>query len=337
MLTEWAADHPNAGGILSPVINGRRHFLDISTGEKQLQETPQGSLRVGRFRFSQTAFNWAYEVLQKQLQKGYEWLIVDEVGPLELSQGKGFHSLVTEIINSEPHPAKLLFVVRLSLVHQFIRTYSLEKVKIIPNNCLKGQLLPELKGIVLCGGRSTRMGMDKALLQYADLPQWKMVHRMLGSFCEKVMFSVNEHQHNKWCREDTFLWCTDHPQYNGKGPLTGILSCLEGSGQGCFIVAVDYPLLKTEHLIELWNARNAHSEAVCFSVKGQNEPLVSILEPAAVAKLKKFAAAGGNSLNKFLGEIKTLKVELADMGFMLNINTEQEYRQLKSEPDFRSV
>ncbi len=337
MLTKWAADHPNAGGILSPVINGKRQFLDVATGEKQQLETQQGSLQVGRFRFSQTAFNWAYEVLYKQLRQDYEWLIIDEVGPLELMQRKGFHTFISGNIKYEPNNTKLLFVVRPALVHEFIRRYSLEKVKIFPKNCLKGQLLPELKGIVLCGGRSTRMGMDKALLQYSDLPQWKMVHRMLGSFCEKVMISVNEDQRDKWCCDASFLWCSDQLKYNGKGPLTGILSCLEGSDQGCFIVAVDYPMLKTEHLIELWNARNGHSEAVCFSVSGQTEPMVSILEPAAVAKLKKFAAAGGNSLNKILGEIKTEKVELPDAAFMLNINTEQEYRQLKSEPDFRNV
>lgn len=337
MLTEWAADHPNVGGILSPIISGKRHFLDVATGEKQQLETPQGSLQVGRFRFSQTAFNWANEVLQRQLQQDYEWLIVDEVGPLELTQREGFHTFISEIIKCKPHPTKLLFVVRPTLIHEFIRRYSFQNVKIIPSNTFKGQVLPEIKGIVLCGGGSTRMGTDKALLQYADQPQWKIVHRMLVRFCDRVMISVNEDQRDEWCCDVSFLWCADQPKYNGKGPLTGILSCLEDSDQGCFIAAVDYPLLKTEHLTELWNARNAHSEAVCFSVKGQSEPLVSILEPSAVAKLKKFAAAGGNSLNKFLGEIITAKVELPDMGFMLNINTEKEYLQLKLDSDHQNA
>ncbi len=330
LLNKWATNTTNIGGILSPEINGKRYFHNINSGEKRPLESSDGNLKVGRFTFDEDAFLWATESLLEQFQSGYDWLIIDEIGPLELKQKKGFHLLIQQLQNKASSNTRLLFIVRATLVDEFIHTYSIQHVKIIPRTYFEGNSLPDLKGIVLCGGESSRMKSDKALLQYTDLPQWKVMNRMLERFCDQVLISVNKHQRDRWCNHANFNLHEDKDKFGGKGPLTGILSCLEDSDQGCFIAAVDYPLLKTEHLVALCNARDTKSEAVCFTVEGRTEPLVSILESAAVAKLRKFAAEGGNSLNKFMSQIATAKMELPDMGFMLNINTQQEMSKLNS-------
>ena len=331
LLADWAKNSPNVGGIVSPVIDGKRHFVNVGSGDECLMESQEGTLKVGRFTFNEDAFDWAGRSVLSLFQSNLEWIIIDETGPLELKQEKGFHQLITQILqNNGPHRAKLLFVVRAALTEKFVNKYGLNKAKILPRLFFNGNTFSPLAGIVLCGGESLRMKKDKAVLQYGDLPQWKVLHQMLNLFCDEVLISVNENQVASWPENHSGTLVTDKEKYSSKGPLTGILSCMEGRDQGCFIVAVDYPLLKTEHLIALYNARNFTAEAVCFTIEGRTEPLVSILEPAAVAKLKKFTSGGGNSLNKFLREIRTDKVELPDMSFMLNVNTQDEFQKLAS-------
>lgn len=51
---------------------------------------------VGRYRFSKKAFDQAASVIREGLD-GPGWLLIDEIGPLEL-KGEGFYHLLREII-----------------------------------------------------------------------------------------------------------------------------------------------------------------------------------------------------------------------------------------------
>ena len=53
---------------------------------------------------------------------------------------------------------------------------------------------PNTYGLVLCGGKSTRMGTDKSMLQYHSKPQRYYVYDLLFPLCEKVFISCNEQQ-----------------------------------------------------------------------------------------------------------------------------------------------
>ena len=61
-LTEWIRNKTNVAGILTPVINGKRVFQNIKTGEQFPMEAVPGEsevLTVGRFVFSRKNFNEA--------------------------------------------------------------------------------------------------------------------------------------------------------------------------------------------------------------------------------------------------------------------------------------
>lgn len=65
-------------------------------------------LSVGRFQFSKNNFDRAIGIIRDAIpQDG--WLIIDEIGPLEL-KGEGFHDVLKEVLGGRK--GKLLLVVR---------------------------------------------------------------------------------------------------------------------------------------------------------------------------------------------------------------------------------
>ena len=130
-LLKWIKDK-HADGILAPVINNKRHLLHISSNQSKLLEVEienenKKIVTVGKYLFDVEIFNWARKKLVESFNAKPEWLVVDEIGPLELN-GKGLEPAVTEIINQiKIHSKiKIIFVVRKNLFNNFLNHYNLE-------------------------------------------------------------------------------------------------------------------------------------------------------------------------------------------------------------------
>ena len=131
-LNKWLEGRQDVDGILAPIINGQRNLQHISRAEHknvQLDKSEQGKYSfwaIGNHILSQEVFFWAQEILQECASKPLEWLIVDEVGFLEL-QGRGFEPVLSRILTSESSikPARILLVVREYLVDKVEQHYNL--------------------------------------------------------------------------------------------------------------------------------------------------------------------------------------------------------------------
>lgn len=130
-LTEWIKNKDNVDGILQPIINGRRHIKHILSGEIQLLEILPGSqekniITVGNYKFNNDVFAWAHSKLLLAYNKNPEWLIIDEVGKLEIC-AKGLEPAISNILNSLNYHKNLnlVFVVRDYLVPDFLTKYYL--------------------------------------------------------------------------------------------------------------------------------------------------------------------------------------------------------------------
>ncbi len=299
-------------------------------------EIENSDLQVGKFSFDPEVFLWAEKELIKQFYSNAEWLIIDEIGPLEIRKNQGFHELILKIIeeNSSSKP-KIIFVVRDFMVSEFIDKYQFSTAKILSKNYFtSNKIESDSIGLTLCGGESKRMKTDKALLNYGNAPQWKKVHQLLQPFCEKVVISINEKQWEDWAKIEDNEFVIDEKKYADHGPLTGVLSVIEKFPESALlIVGTDFPNLKLENLIHLNNERSALYEAVCFKKEGFLQPLISIIEKEAIGKLLEFYKQGNDSLRKFLGEININEIEIDDGQFLENINTESEFQNLKNNND----
>ena len=95
--------------------------VDVGTGERWPLGRTDAELcgpQVGPYSFDPAALARALKVLRRAATAGCDLLMVDEIGPLELEQGKGF-APVLDLLPIEG-PTHTLIVVRLALLDQLL-------------------------------------------------------------------------------------------------------------------------------------------------------------------------------------------------------------------------
>lgn len=165
-----------------------------------------------------------------------------------------------------------------------------------------------IKGLILCGGYSTRMQEDKSMIAYHGVPQWKYLAEVLQQLVPEVYLSCREDQLPGFESYDRFIV----DSVPAKGPSAGLLSAHQKEpGTAWLVVACDLPLLSAESLHYLLQHRNPAKAATTFvsPVNHLAEPLITIWEPAALNALKRNVENGMNCPRKTLLNID---IELLD-------------------------
>jgi len=112
-------------GVLAPALLSEDglpvayHALMVSDGQQRLLARANGDLggpRTGRYSFDADVLSWVIGRLRAAISQGCDLLIVDEIGPLELEQGRGLAPILTDLSTGRPPP--LLLVVRPELIVQ---------------------------------------------------------------------------------------------------------------------------------------------------------------------------------------------------------------------------
>lgn len=154
---------------------------------------------------------------------------------------------------------------------------------------------PKVSGLLLMGGRSTRMGRDKSQLKLHGRSQLEHSVELLSEVCEEVFVSGRQEQNcDRPFIADRLL---------GMGPVGGLLSAMEAQpGRAWLAMAVDMPWMKAEVLTCLVGERRPFAMATAFRqpVGGAPEPLCAIYEPKAKAVLYEFLGLGCRSLREVL-------------------------------------
>lgn len=185
-----------------------------------------------------------------------------------------------------------------------------------------------LKALVLLGGKSSRMGEEKGLIQYHERSQAEHLVFMLEEIGVEVFLSVREEQKENYAFLNKPLIAD---QIQGAGPLGGIASAMRTYPQTAFVVvACDLPNLQKEHLDFLLKNRNAKAFATCYEspMDGGPEPLCSIYEPKSFSPLMKVWVNGKSCPRKMLFNrtVEILAVEASE--FLVNANTPNERQQI---------
>lgn len=186
-----------------------------------------------------------------------------------------------------------------------------------------------LRALVLLGGRSSRMGEEKGLIQYHEKTQAEHLVSLLEETGLEVFLSVREEQKENY----SFLnrpFITD--QLQGAGPLGGIASAMRTFPRTAFlVVACDLPNLQIEQLEFLVKNRNAKAFATCYEspLDGGPEPLCSIYEPKSFSALMKVWVNGKSCPRKMLFNRSVEILPIQDSKFLVNANTPEERIQLQ--------
>jgi molybdopterin-guanine dinucleotide biosynthesis protein A len=181
-----------------------------------------------------------------------------------------------------------------------------------------------LYGLVLAGGRSSRMGRDKAGIEFDGRTQLERAYGLLEHLTARSFISVRPDQATEPLRT-RFAQIVDLPGL--EGPAAGIRAAqLEHPEAAWLVVACDLPLLDAATLQHLIARRDSSRIATAYrsSRDGLPEPLCAIYEPAAAQLLAAFLANGGNCPRKFLIESATLLLDQPASGALDNVNTPAE-------------
>ncbi|HNR21552.1 MAG TPA: NTP transferase domain-containing protein [Steroidobacteraceae bacterium] len=182
-----------------------------------------------------------------------------------------------------------------------------------------------LHGLVLTGGRSTRMKRDKAALAYHGETQLEHAWRLLAPHVARRFVSVRADQRHDPLR-------AGYPQIIDSiadaGPAAGILAAFEAHPDAAWLVlACDLPHLDARTLGHLVAQRDPTRPATAYrsAHDGLPEPLCAIWEPASRAPLTAALAAGRSCPRKFLINADTKLLDPLVPHALDNVNESHEY------------
>lgn len=189
---------------------------------------------------------------------------------------------------------------------------------------------PTLKGLVLAGGQSLRMGHDKGVVNWHGIEQRYYMAGMLSSFCGDVYLSCRVEQAQTFDKQ----YKTIEDSFTGLGPFGAILSAFrQDPNSAWLVVACDLPLLDNAALQYLIDNREVSAVATAYKneTEGFPEPLITIWEPKAYPRLLAYLSQGYSCPRKVLinSDINLLKA--IDSGVLTNVNTPEQLQALKEE------
>ena len=187
--------------------------------------------------------------------------------------------------------------------------------------------IAKLYGLVLSGGKSTRMGTDKGLIEYHGIPQREYLYNLLSQVCENTFISLREEQEDEL--PTAMKTIVDLNEF--KGPYNGLLSAHKKYPDVAWLVlACDLPLMDLDALKELISQRDSAKEATAFALKENPlpEPLCAIWEPQALQQSIEYLESGnGTCPRKYLINHNTKLVFPKYQNVLLNANSEEDYKE----------
>ena len=188
-----------------------------------------------------------------------------------------------------------------------------------------------MKGVVLCGGESSRMREDKGLLLFLHKTWAQLAEEKLLALDLTPVFSINPSQHTTYgANFKSAQLISDSPELEGTaGPLLGVLSVhLSFPSENLLVLACDMLKMEVIVLLELLHQfkENPTIEAICFKCENQIEPLCGIYSASGLAKLfdmHKRKTLGKNSMMHVLEilDVRYIVVENNWGPYFKNLNS----------------
>lgn len=179
-------------------------------------------------------------------------------------------------------------------------------------------------GLILAGGKSSRMGHDKSLIEFHHKPQREYLFDLLSPFCEKIYLS---------CKSAVTIPQHLNPlpdAFELDTPLNGILSAFKLNPNCAWLtVPVDMPYVDSDTIKYLLSHRNPKKIATCFwdSTGKLPEPLLTLWESHASTLLSDYYNANGFSPREFLVMNQAHCIPTHHPNWLKNINSEQDLNQ----------
>jgi molybdopterin-guanine dinucleotide biosynthesis protein A len=149
--------------------------------------------------------------------------------------------------------------------------------------------------LLLAGGRSRRMGVDKAILPISGEPLWQRQLRVLSDLRPDAVW-VSARTVPPWCPPEIEV-VPDKPP--SRGPMSGLVAGLRRlQTSHLLVLAIDLPQMTAEHLRKLWALARPGIGVIPFH-GDYFEPLCAIYPVEAMVAAETALSSGDVSLQHF--------------------------------------
>ena len=184
----------------------------------------------------------------------------------------------------------------------------------------------KLYGLVLVGGKSTRMGTDKSALNYHGVSQQEYTLQLLQSVCHKIYLSISQDNVTQSQINQSLII----DKFNYESPLNGLLSAYEAHpNEAWLVLPCDVPLVDTAALAYLIKHRDASKMATVYASKEDHlpQPLIGIWEASGLKALKSFVTTQEKKVGPrhFLIQSDVKLVYPKDESILFNANYKEDY------------
>lgn len=262
-------------------------------------------------------FESAFADCQLLLVEGHKGLPLPKMVLLD-SAGQMLQALQTEplsaveaLVGPEPAPPATLPAALQAL--PYFQRDDLAAIEAFVRGYFVRRLQRPRYGLLLAGGYSTRMGRDKALLDYHGQPQLLHLQQLLQPHCETLFVSCRPAQWQHWqsvLPAEALVRLTPlYDRFLDFGPMSGLLTALQHQRSADWLVlACDLPRLSAPVLQRLIQAHDAETLALrpplatafVSAHDGLPEPLCTLYTPAMYARLLQFLGQGYTCPRKVL-------------------------------------
>jgi molybdenum cofactor guanylyltransferase len=184
-------------------------------------------------------------------------------------------------------------------------------------------------GIILAGGENSRMGLDKAFLDFSGKPLIERILSTLRSVCGSIIIVTNSP-----AKYAVYGVTVVADFFNKRGPLTGIYSGLRESGEEYnFVVACDMPYLNKD-LMAYMAGLSPGYDVVVPVVGDQVEPLHAIYRRSLLQSMEGRISRNDQRVRmmfpmlhvRYVGQEEIARFDPERKSFK-NLNTPQEYEE----------
>jgi len=198
--------------------------------------------------------------------------------------------------------------------------FDLDRIQLIGS---RWTIQEKATAIIMAGGDSLRMGVDKSMLPIDGQPLiGKIAQQLRGSF-EQILISANE--------PDKFAHlCLEviPDRIPGQGPLMGIASALQASANEInFVVACDIPRINLSFVRKMLAEAKAADLVIPTTGDGRYEPLFAVYRKSALAAINQVLSSGRRKISDVFSRCKVKYIELGDTEWLTNLNTVAEYEE----------
>lgn len=179
-----------------------------------------------------------------------------------------------------------------------------------------------IPAIIFAGGKSSRMGKDKALLPFGKASSLSAFqHARLNDIFSEVYLSAKEDKFDFECN-------VIHDRYDVHSPLAALVSIFETlDAKRVFILSVDAPFVDKEVIALLMKNDDEICDAVVAKTPRGVEPLCALYKRTALDAARRQLEEGNHRLTSLLDAIYTKEALFEDETPFLNLNRPEEYER----------